>query len=121
MAHSYWTSGSLPPERWLKVLRIIHYEMDYETHRENSEAIYEEECYISYDKESGQTYYYQTFDEWYEPPQEIVPVQLEVSGEINVYRVILSLNELGQSFLKIADYIYEDELFEYRSFTVDEV
>jgi hypothetical protein len=95
------------------------YEMDEDAYNEYMRGLYEVECYGGYDKEDNTTYYTESFDDWYEPPNGIVPV--DQNGEVDTYRVILKLNDLGKSFLKIADYLYDDKSFEYRSFSVEEL
>jgi len=102
------------------------YEMDEDDYEEYIRGRYEEECYGWYDKEDETTYYTESFDAWYEhnryefeSPDKIVPVSQ--NGEVDTYRVILKLNDLGKSFLMIADYLYDEKSFEYRSFSVEEL
>lgn len=101
------------------------FEMDEDDYDEYLRCQYEEECYGGYDKEDEKTYYTESYNDWYkhrhefEPPDKIVPVSQ--NGEVDTYRVILKLNDLGESFLKIADYLYEEKSFEYRSFSVKEL
>ncbi len=92
--------------------------MDIETYRAWKEAEYESECFAEYDKETGRTYYCTTFDEWYEEPDGIVPI--ESTGEIDRYSVILELNDLGEAFLCLAEYLYDESDFEMRSFSIDD-
>jgi len=101
------------------------YEMDENDYEQYLKKCYEEECYGWYDKEEEMTYYTESYDDWYKRHKEtdglsngIVPV--DQNGEVDTYRVILKLNDLGKSFLMIADYLYDDKSFEYRSFSVEE-
>jgi len=100
-------------------------EMDEDAYKENLQRQYGEECYGGYNREDGMIYYTESYDDWYkrghelEPTNRIVPVSQ--NGEVNTYRVILKLNNLGESFLKVADYLYEERSFEYRSFSVEEL
>jgi|APSaa5957512622_1039677.scaffolds.fasta_scaffold12069_2 hypothetical protein len=50
-------------------------------------------------------------------PEGIVPVS-ESGGETEGYRLILSLNELGKSFLILDDYLAEEDYIENRTFTL---
>ena len=94
------------------------YEMDIEGYGEYMQGLYEVECYGGYDNEDKTTYYTQSYEDWYQPPDEIVPI--DQNGEVDTYRVILKLNDLGKSFMKVADYLYDDRSFEYRAFSVEE-
>ena len=76
------------------------FEMDVEAHREASISQWDAECYMTYDKEEGQAIHGQSFESWYCEPDGIVPYQED--GEIASYRLQLSLNEIGRSFIEIS-------------------
>lgn len=82
------------------------FEVDEEEYREGAWPTWEAECYQGHDSETDTTYYGQTFEEWYEPPKGLVPVS--ENGETETYVLILSLNELGEGFLEVDDYLSED-------------
>ncbi|QIM54741.1 DUF4365 domain-containing protein [Hydrogenophaga crocea] len=84
--------------------------VDGEEHEEGAQGRYEAECYSRYDAETGEAFYDQEFDEWYEPPTGLVPVS--DNGETETYVLILSLNELGKSFLAVDDYLSDPEVQE---------
>lgn len=119
----YW-----PGHTSFKILeRLIpwaDYEMDADSYQECMWGFYEAECYGGYDKEYNRIHYTESFEDWYEsirehePSDRIVPFSQD--GEVDTYRVILTLNDLGRSFLKIVDYLYGDKSFEYSSFSVEE-
>lgn len=94
-------------------------EMDVEAYDEYMREVYETECYGRCDKEYNVVFYTETFDNWYEPPEGIVPVNQ--NEEVDIYRVILKLNELGESFMAVSEYLYIDSSFEHRSFSVEEI
>lgn len=102
-----------------KYIPWADYEMDEDGYEEYMKEVYELECYMSYDKESNQTFYTQSFEEWYIPPDDIRPIYGD--GEIVTYRVKLKLNEIGESFIKLTEYLYDDSSFEYKSFSVDDL
>lgn len=118
----YW-AGHTSFEILERLIPWADYEMDIEGYEEYMREVYEVECYGGYDKEDNTTYYTQSFDDWYKPPDGIVPV--DQNGEVDTYRVILKLNDLGKSFMKIADYLYDNKSdnksFEYQSFSVKEL
>jgi len=114
----YW-AGHTSFEILERFIPWADYEMDIDAYKEYMRGVYEVECYCGHDNEDNTTYYTQSFDVWYKPPNGIVPV--DQNGEVDTYRVVLKLNYLGKSFMKIADYLYEDRSFEYRSFSVEEL
>jgi hypothetical protein len=114
----YW-AGHTSFEILERFIPWADYEMDIDGYEEYMRGVYEVECYGGYDKEDNTTYYTQSFDDWYEPPDGIVLV--DQNGEVDTYRVILKLNDLGESFMKVADYLYDDRSFEYRAFSVEEL
>jgi hypothetical protein len=94
------------------------YEMDIDAYREQKEEEYE--ClYSYYDKEDNTTYYTESFEDFYEEPEDIVPI--EEGNEVDIYRVILKLNDLGESFLIIAKYLFDEPVFEFTSFSVNDI
>jgi hypothetical protein len=101
-----------------KILPWANLEMDIDSYLQSKEEEYENECSY-YDKEGDQIYYTQSFEDFYEEPEDIVPIRED--SEIDVYSVILGLNELGESFLIIAEYLFSDPHFEFTSFNVNDV
>ncbi len=65
---------------------------------------YEAEC-GHYDKEDDKTFYHETFTEWMEcsPPPPLRPYT--DNGETASWRLELTLNELGESFLALDSYL----------------
>jgi hypothetical protein len=61
----------------------------------------------------------EAFEDFYEEPKDIVPI--EEGDEIDIYRVVLKLNDLGKAFLIIAKYLYDEPKFEFTSFSVNDV
>ena len=114
----YW-AGHTELDILGKLVPWADYEMDEEGYKEGIRGGYEAECYMGYDKEDNMAYYTTSFDDWYEPPEGIVPVVHD--GEVDIYRVSLKLNKLGKSFLEIAAYLYEDNSFEYQSFSTEDI
>jgi hypothetical protein len=100
-----------------KLIPWADFEMDIDGYREKMEENYEIEC-SQYDKEDDMTYYTESFDDYYKEPEGIIPI--EEGDEIYFYRVILNLNALGESFLIVAKYLYDDPKFDFASFSVDE-
>lgn len=62
-------------------------------------------------------FYSQTFDEWYKPDEGIVPVSS--NGEVECYSLLLNLNDLGNAFLIIVDWLAEGDDFEKNTFTLE--
>jgi len=102
----------------LKFIPWADFEMDLDGYREQKEEEYEYLC-SRYDKEDDITYYTESFEDFYEEPENIVPI--EEGDEINIYRVVLKLNDLGKAFLIIAKYLYDEPIFEFTSFSVNDV
>jgi len=94
------------------------YEMDIDGYREHKEEEYEYLC-SRYDREDDMTYYTEPFEDFYEEPEDIVPI--EEGDEIDLYRVVLKLNDIGESFLIIAKYIYNEPIFEFTTFSVNDM
>jgi hypothetical protein len=93
--------------------------LDQDVHREAAKDDWMAVCYTSVDSETGQVFYRMPFDEWYEPPRhdEIIPISS--NGETASYSLLLSLNELGQSFLQVDDFLCQKSDFELKTFTLD--
>lgn len=89
--------------------------VDEEAHREGAESDWEAECYQYHDSETGRSYYSEDFESWYEPPKGIIPVTRD--GETESYILTLSLNELGESFLLLDDYLSDGNAPEIIGFT----
>ena len=79
------------------------FELDSDAHEEGAEPQWESECYMGRDSDTGRTYYSQDFDRWYKPQSGVIPVS--ENGETASYSLILRLNDLGNSFLEIDDYL----------------
>lgn len=94
-----------------------NFSVDKEAHCEGAESGWEAECYQYHDSETGRSYYSEEFEEWYEPPKGLVPVS--ENGETASYCLVLSLNELGKSFLAIDDYLSDDSATESIGFTLE--
>jgi len=92
------------------------YEMDLDAHREHMHSVHYEECYSWDDKETDTTFFSQSFDEWYEEPDGLAPVYAD--GEVERYRLLLRLNELGKGFLSVDDYLSEDDELAARAFSI---
>lgn len=91
--------------------------VDEDEYEEGAVAEWEAECYSYHDAESGETFYDQEFEEWYKPPTGLVPVS--DNGETATYVLILSLNEFGNSFLLIDDYLSDPDAQEAIGFTIE--
>jgi hypothetical protein len=83
--------------------------VDEDSHREYMESIWDAECYYCYDKEDGVVHHTMPFDEWYRPPEGIVPVG-ESAGEVERYRLILKLNDIGNAFLLLDNFLEDDDI-----------
>ena len=93
------------------------FEVDEEAYRAAAELLWMNDCYSWHDHETDKTYYTKPFEEYYEPPEGIVPV--DSNGETETYRLILSLNQVGQAFIALDDYLADDDDLEARIFTLD--
>ena len=93
-------------------------DMDMEAHAEYMETVWAEECYSWHDKETDTTYYSETFEEWYRASEGIVPV--DANGETETYRLVLSLNEIGNAFVELDEYLLAEDYVEERAFTLEE-
>lgn len=93
------------------------FNLDQDAHREGSREDWMAQCYSWRDDETGKVYYSTTFDEWYKMEEGIVPVS--ENGETASYSLVLSLNEFGESFLQIDDYLADPDARENIGFTLD--
>lgn len=84
------------------------FQVDLEAHREGSEGQYEADCYMCRDSDTGEAQYFEEFDEWYVEPTGLVPVSED--GEVAHYRLLLSLNEFGENFLQIDDFLLDPSI-----------
>jgi hypothetical protein len=91
--------------------------LDHDAHSEGAKADWEAQCYSFGDSETGEVFYSQTFDEWYKPDEGIVPVSS--NGEVESYSLVLTLNDLGNAFLTVDDYLAEGDDFEKDTFTLE--
>jgi uncharacterized protein DUF4365 len=83
------------------------FELDVDAHRDYMESIWDAECYMGRDSDDGSVYHSESFDSWYEEPTEnIVPVS--DNGETEGYRLYLSLNKIGKSFLELNNFLEEE-------------
>jgi hypothetical protein len=111
--------GASIEETLTHILPWANFEVDEDEHRDSLESDWDAECYMGYDKEDGQAYYTESFDDWYKKPNGIVPIGND--GECEHYRLILSLNKIGKAFLIIDDFLnYEDDFFQ-RTFNLPEI
>lgn len=94
-----------------------NFELDLEAHRDGQAGQWSAECYVGTDKETGEVYYRESFEEWYnEPdPSELIPI--EKDGECEHYRLKLSLNEVGDSFLELDSFLSQNDKIDQKSFT----
>lgn len=93
------------------------FNLDEEAYRDFMEESWMENSFMWYDNETGVTHYTMAFEEYYEPPDDIVPIGS--NGETESYRLILSLNALGRSFLTLDNYLKEEDDLGGRSFILD--
>lgn len=92
------------------------FRMDHEAYEEFMRDKWMADCYSWYDKETDKIYYTRSFEEYYTPPEGISPIS--DNGETEGYRLILSLNEIGNAFLILDEYLREEDDLEARTFTV---
>lgn len=105
-------------EEFLKyMLPWAEFNMDEEAYRENQMELWETECRIlDHDEDDDWPMYTQTFEEFYESPEGIRPVEEMVGGEVDRYRLILSMNDLGRAFLLLDGVLSMESDIERRSF-----
>jgi hypothetical protein len=92
------------------------FEMDHDAYAEYMESVWYNECYSWHDKETDITFFTMPFEEWFTPAEGIVPVSND--GEVEGYRLILSLNEVGKAFVELDKYLSEDDFIEETGFTL---
>lgn len=90
--------------------------VDEESHRAGAVDLWHAECYSWYDSETGETYHSQSFDGWYDAPEGLVPVS--ENGETASYKLVLSLNDFGKSFMVVDDYFADPEADENIGFSL---
>jgi hypothetical protein len=93
------------------------FHVDGDAHRDGAEGQWEGECVLWRDPETGHRNYSRSFDEWYEPPTKLEPVSRD--GETESYCLILTLNEFGNAFLDIDDFLDDPDAPEAIGFTLD--
>lgn len=99
------------------VLPWAEIEVDEEAYGDSMETVWQDECYMGRNSDDGSIYYSTPFEEWYEPPKGIVPVSED--GEVERYRLILSLNALGKAFLILYEFLVEEDYLQGRTFTLE--
>jgi len=87
------------------------FETDEEALEEYMESEWSANCYGHYDKEDDVTYYTQTYEEWRKDKitEGIVPVGSD--GEVERYRLVLSLNEIGNAFLELDSFLTDESVY----------
>ena len=93
------------------------YEMDYDAHYDFMESVWFDECYMGRDEDTREPYFLMPFSEWHKRPEGIVCVS--ENGEIEGYRLLLSLNKIGQAFYNLDDYLSENDELGSNVFTLD--
>lgn len=91
--------------------------VDQDTHRDGARDDWMTRCYSWRDDETGEIFYSTSFHEWYKPARGVVPVT--ENGETASYDLLLSLNEFGESFLAIDDYLSDPDAPEKIGFTLE--
>lgn len=95
------------------------FETDTEAYYQHMEDVHSSECYGGYDKETGVVIYTESFSDWYKEPEGICPVYSD--GEIEGYKLVISLNNIGKSFLTLYDHLYSDNYFEKSKFSINDL
>ena len=94
------------------VIPWAEFEMDEDAYLEHVKSIWYEECRLGYDKELDKAYFSEPFSQWYSSPCDIEPCYSD--GEVEGYRLLLSLNSIGKSFLLLDDFLsHEDDFGDY--------
>jgi len=91
--------------------------VDEDEHRLGAEEQWEARPHQYFDSESGEGFSDEEFDEWYVFPEGLYPVS--ENGETESYVLILSINEFGQSFISIDDYLSNSDAAETIGFTLE--
>lgn len=92
--------------------------LDQESHEVGAKEQWMSECYSWRDDETGEIFYSMPFEEWYEPPEDDI-VPCSENGETASYSLVLSLNEFGQAFLLVDDYLSDPDAAESIGFTIE--
>ena len=88
------------------LLPWAEFEVDEKAYYEFMETQWHKECYLGCD-DSGEEYYLISFEQWCPPPEGLRPVS--EGDEVNGYRLILSLNQVGKAFCGLDDFLFEGE------------
>lgn len=91
--------------------------LDLGAHQEGAEGDWDAQCYAGRDSDTGEVFHSKSFEEWYEPAEGIVPVSS--NGETESYSLVLTINELGKSFLVVDDFLSEPNDFDKRTFSLE--
>ncbi len=94
-----------------------NYEMDYDAHYDSMESVWFAECCTWRDEDTRDLHFSMSYSEWYERPNEIVYISSD--GETESYRLLLSLNKIGQAFYDIDVYLSEKDGIGHDVFTLD--
>lgn len=84
------------------------YSIDEDQYMEYAQAQWSSECYSWRDDETGEIHYSESFEDWYQPPDSIIPIS--DNGETESYSLILTLNNFGKNFLEIDGYLNEENI-----------
>lgn len=90
------------------------FEIDHDAYEEYMKSVWRNECYSWYDRETDTIFYTTPFEEWFTPAEGIVPVSHD--GEVEGYRLTLSLNEVGKAFIELDKYLSANDFMEGRVF-----
>lgn len=87
------------------------FETDVEAYDDYMRSEWMANCFGHYDKEDDETYYTESFEDWskHKVQEGIVPVGSD--GETESYRLILSLNEIGNAFLELDSFLNEESVY----------
>ena len=93
------------------------FSVDEDAHVEGAEEQWENECVLWRDPETGQKGYSKSFSQWYESPSGIKPIARD--GETESYSLILTLNEFGNAFVQMDDFLADPDAPEVIGFTLE--
>jgi hypothetical protein len=99
------------------VIPWAEFEVDEDAYHDFMESQWYAECYMGRDKDDDSEHFSEPFEEWYKPPEGIVPVS--EGGEVERYRLILSLNQIGKAFLDLDEFLAEEDHFQDRTFSLE--
>lgn len=91
------------------------YEVDEDAYRAFMESKWFDACYMGRDEDGP--YFSRSFEDWYSPAEGITPISED--GEVEGYRLILSLNPLGEAFLVIDEYLSQEDATTNRVFRLE--